>query len=54
MCDEMTTAREFVLAHGGAAEPLFKDARGGHGGLAKRKDALDTMFAFLDRVIVGK
>lgn len=54
MCDEMTTARDFVVAHGGAVEPLFKDARGGHGGLAKNKDALDAMFAFLDRAIVGR
>lgn len=54
MCEEMTTAREFVLAHGGAVEPLFKDARGGHGGLAKSKDALDAMFAFLERSIVAR
>ena len=54
MCDEMSTAREFVRAHGGAVEPLFRDVRGGHGGLAKNKDALDAMFAFLDRATAGR
>lgn len=54
MCDEMTTAREFVRAHGGAVETLYRDGRGGHGGLAKNKDALDAMFAFLDRATAEK
>jgi len=48
MCEGMEQARDFVRAHGGQVDALYKDAAGGHGDLVRSAAATRAMFEYLE------
>jgi hypothetical protein len=48
MCDEMQNARDFVVTYAGTVAEIYRDATGGHGGLAKNPEAFGAMFTYFE------